>query len=117
MRAERENRPRGERWLVPVGVAVGVVACLGACLAAPLIAGGGWYAAATPAMPLYGTRLCAGVGEMPYFQVGVAWELPRQAMILSSLGPSVLYSPYAVCLHLPWEVPGLPMRGGLLLPP
>lgn len=116
MRPEARRVHRAERWLVLV-LAAALAVCLGACLAVPLLVGGGWQTAAAPTTVLGGTRLCAGVGTVPYLQVGVAWELPRQTLILSSLGPPVLYSPYAACLHLPWEVSGLPMRGGLVFPP
>lgn len=72
---------------------------------------------ATTIPAMAGTRVCLGTATTPYFQMGLGWELPRQTMILSSLGPPILYSPSSVCAHLPWEIPFIPIRGAWVLPP
>lgn len=54
---------------------------------------------------------------MDYPQVGFGWEVPRKTLILSSMGPPILWSPYALCLDVPLEAPFLPMRGALMFPP
>jgi len=60
--------------------------------------------------------MAAGIATTPQLQIGVAWEVPRQTMILSSLGPPLLDSPTAVCLPLPMEAPFLPIRGAVAFP-
>lgn len=100
-----------KRWLA---LALVVVACLGCC---GLAAAAAQLSPATAHSAVAGTRICVGTSTTPYFQAGLGWELPQKTLILSSLGPPILYSPTAVCAYLPWELPLIPIRGALVLPP
>ena len=86
-----------KRWLA---VALTVGLCLGCCGLAAVTA---QLSPATSRSALTGTRVCVGTSTTPYFQIGLGWELPRQTLILSSLGPPILYSTTAVCAYLPLE--------------
>jgi hypothetical protein len=100
-----------KRWLA---VALMMALCMGCCGLAVVSAR---LSPATTRSVLDGTRLCMGTSTTPYFQIGLGWELPQRTLILSSLGPPLLYSPTAVCAYLPWEIPFIPIRGALVLPP
>ena len=90
---------------------------LGLCLGCCALGVAAQLRPASTTMAPSGTRLCLGTSTTPYFQIGLGWELPRRTLILSSLGPPILYSPSVVCAHLPWEIPLIPIRGAWVLPP
>lgn len=100
-----------KRWLA-AALVMGL--CLGCCGLAAVTA---QLSPATTRSALDGTRLCMGTSTTPYVQIGLGWELPQRTLILSSLGPPILYSPTAVCAYLPWEIPFIPIRGAWVLPP
>lgn len=111
---DHDERPTRRALLVVIGLVVLLFLCSSCCVLAAVLQKNGIR---SPLWLTYGTRVCAGVSTMDYPQVGFGWEVPRKTLILSSMGPPILWSPYALCLDVPLEAPFLPMRGALMFPP
>ncbi len=101
------------RPLIIIGVAM-LLLCLGGCALSVIAERTSPY---TGGILSYGTRVCVGSGGWSYTQVGVAWEVPRQTVFMSSLGSPLLHSRTTVCAKVPIEIPFLPIRGALAWPP
>jgi hypothetical protein len=103
------ERRRGSKlgWLILTGVAVLVGTCLCCCV---LLAVAGSSLGSPSGL---GTRVCAGLVTAPRVQVGVVWISP-----LSSYLPPLAFSPYAVCVNVPWwsKTPTT-LHGGWMFPP
>ena len=58
--------------------------------------------------------VCVGATTQPYLRVGVAWCSP-----ISSYLPSLMLSPYAVCVDVPYQLISLfpKLAGEVLFPP
>ena len=88
-----------------LGLAVGCCLALGGLLA---------YSAIQPATGLNG-KVCGGITIAPHLGVGVAWYSP-----ISSNLPSLMLSPYRVCVDVPYTAWGsiLPtISGEWVFPP
>ncbi|MFP4395410.1 MAG: hypothetical protein ACLFTI_09120 [Anaerolineales bacterium] len=57
------------------------------------------------------TQVCIGAATTPHLQVGVAWYSP----LSSYIGP-LAFSPYAVCINVPW-LTTRSLSGEWMLPP
>ena len=111
---DHDERPSRRVLLAVIALVVLLFLCSSCCVLAEVLQRNGIR---SPLWLTYGTRVCAGVSTMDYPQVGIGWEVPRKTLILSSMGPPILWSPYALCVDVPLEVPFLPMRGALMFPP
>lgn len=80
-----------------------------------LVGGGIWvYSAAQGGVAGLPGRVCAGATMLPHLRVGVGWCSP-----ISSYLPSLMLSPYAVCVDVPYQLISLfpKLAGEVLFPP
>ena len=105
---EKVQRQWKQRALVIILVIGALIAvCLCGCLVFAALDGRGLRIGS----PGLGTQVCIGAATTPRLQVGVAWYSP----LSSYIGP-LAFSPYAVCVNVPWLKPRS-LSGEWMLPP
>jgi hypothetical protein len=105
---DEEQEQWKRRALMIVLVIGGLVAvCLCGCLVSAALDGSGLRVGS----PGLGTQVCVGAATTPRLQVGVAWYSS-----LSSYRGPLGFSPYAVCIDVPW-LKTRALSGEWVLPP